>query len=68
MQIDGKMFLYLAGAVMLSLHLLGGATLHAQRWGGSADYNDGQEAAGGEGLLSRAMMVYLCCFGWFCVE
>ena len=71
-QIDGKMFLYLAGAVMLTLHLLGGAALHAQRWeGGSvAGSSDEPEMLTDQnsGPLSRAMVVYMCCFAWFCME
>ena len=57
--VDGKMFLYLAGAVMLALHILAAASLHAQLW---------QATPGAAGLVSNAMAVYVCCFGWFCVE
>jgi delta14-sterol reductase len=72
-QIDGKMFLYLAGAVMLTIHLLAGAALHAQRWEGgavAASRSDEEVTAvyNSECLLSRAMTVYLCCFAWFCTE
>ena len=62
-ELDGKMWLYLAGAVLLWLHILSAACLHALDWGG---------AAGGahiNGLpVSNGMLVYLLLFGWFVVE
>jgi hypothetical protein len=57
-EVDGKMFLYLAGAVMLALHILSAASLHQLSWDRTAN-----------GLpVSNAMAVYVGCFGWFLVE
>jgi hypothetical protein len=59
---------------MLTLHLLGGAALHAQRWEGGATAGSSSDeqmlVSGGSsgGPISRAMTVYLCCFAWFCIE
>jgi delta14-sterol reductase len=49
---DVKMFLYLVGAVMLSLNVLSAAALQAEQ----------------DGTLSRAMQTYVACFAWFCCE
>ena len=58
--VDGKMFLYLAGAVLLQLHVLSAAALQAGGWA---------KAGGGNGLpVSTAMAVYLGCFSWFLCE
>ena len=49
---DVKMFLYLVGAVMLSLIVLSAAALQAEQ----------------DGALSRAMLAYVGCFTWFFCE
>jgi len=55
--IDTKMFLYLAGAVLLELNVLSAALAHAAAWGGA----DGRP-------LSNAMALYAGCMSWFVCE
>ena len=53
--VDVKMFLYLAGAVMLQLNLLSAVPMP-------------QPLRAGSGAVSLAMQTYVGCFGWFLVE
>jgi len=51
--VDVKMFLYLAGAVMLQLNLLSAVTVHM---------------ASRQGRVSLALKTYIGCFSWFLIE
>lgn len=51
--IDIKMLLYLIGAIGLQINILACVIAQKALWSGT---------------LSNAMLVYICCFGWFIIE
>jgi hypothetical protein len=58
------MWLYLAGAVMLALHLLGAAALHAKDWPKHAPHlatvaEEGEEDEGGGGAINASLLLFL---------
>jgi len=67
LNVDVKMFLYLAGAVLLQLNLL--SAVEAQLASPAyVQYANGQGHGQGHGHISLALKTYVGCFSWFLIE